>query len=127
MVSNWWSRDPFGPHLIISSVSHFRPICTFVPAGCVCDCHISIRDAVDPDDQRGDAARSVRRHQVLPLPGHLQTLRPSGTLGSSLIVSSLNRCIGRVLLAGMFCFSTITIITVDILAGRFYGSVMLSS
>lgn len=83
-------------------------ICTFVSAGRVRDCHVSIRNAVDTDDQRGDAARSVRRHQVLPLPGHFQTLRPSGTLGSTLRVQSSTifyYCIDFMSLAGIFCLS----------------------
>lgn len=72
-----------------NSVYSSRQICTFVSAGRVRDCHVSIRNAVDTHDQRGDAARSVRRHQVLPLPGHFETLRPSGTLGSTLKVQSV--------------------------------------
>lgn len=78
-----------------------------VPAGRVCDCHVSIRDAVDTHDQRGDAARSVRRHQVLPLPGHFKTLWPSGTLGSKLKVQSSSICyccINVISLEGMFSF-----------------------
>lgn len=91
-----------------NSVYSSWQICTFVSAGCVRDCHVSIRNAVDTHDQRGDAARSVRRHQVLPLPGHFETLRPSGTLGSTLRVQSSTifyYCIDFISLAGIFCLS----------------------
>ena len=67
--------------LVIRAVTDTSNLCAFLPAGCVRHSYVPLRHAVGPADQRSDTARSIRRHQVLPLPGHFPSLWPSGRLG----------------------------------------------
>lgn len=60
--------------LICASFNPNLCLFVFVPAGRLCHSYISLCDVVDPPDQRSDAARSIRRHQILPLPRHFTSL-----------------------------------------------------